>query len=64
LLSYQLVDTVAGSLNAGESKWPPEHVERLVETTGSESDDDFDEVASLICQLHIKSQPDKGAFVD
>ena len=61
MLSYQLVDTVAGSLNAGESwtKWPPEHfaqLEELGETTGS---DDFGEVASLICQLEIRSQPDK-----
>ncbi|KAG2578738.1 hypothetical protein PVAP13_6NG114903 [Panicum virgatum] len=54
-------DSPASSDGSGESwtKWPPEHfaqLEELGETTGS---DDFGEVASLICQLEIRSQPDK-----
>ena len=55
LLSYQLVDTGAVSLNAAESGAKgPEHEEEFDAGTGSD-----EELASLLSQMEVKSQPDK-----
>ena len=55
LLSYQLVVTVAVSLNAGGSGTKrPEPDEELDAATGSD-----EEMASLLRQMVVKSQPDK-----